>query len=165
METKVQNSPSLIVTSANALIALANMENDEIHLLTGFDVTIIPDMVRHELAMRVTEPGAKKCLDFLREREYLIRIGSTETYEEFLLIQSLRPETAIFDRVDLNSRSEIAADELLTRELEWCDTDEIMMLFADGQGLKNCLREPPKNVTFVSLSNLLTMEGYTLTKS
>lgn len=77
METKEQNSPSLIVTSANALIALANMENDEIHILTGFDVTIIPDMVRHELAMRVTEPGAKKCLNFLREREYLIRIVSS----------------------------------------------------------------------------------------
>lgn len=140
---------SLIVTDASPLITLAVADALDLLLLPGVRV-IIPDMVKYEVTRHIDKPGARALLEWIREKEFnQVFVGSTELYEEFVLLQEINPS------IKTKNRGEQAAAEILERELSH-GIDAAILLFEDSDIRKaNFLIRVPDNVLVMSTSTYL----------
>ena len=140
---------SLIVTDASPLITLAIAGELDTLLLPGVRV-IVPDMVRFEVVSHIGKPGANEILNWIMENENdLVRVGSTNIWQEFSILQQVNPQTKS------RSRGEEAAGEILERELAH-GVDAAILLFEDGDLKKdNFIRRMPANVLMMGTSNFL----------
>lgn len=139
---------SLIVTDAGPLITLAIAGALDTLLLLNVPV-IVPDMVEYEVVSHADKPGAREVMDWLALHRDRVEIGETEVFDEFLALLALRP--------DLRSRGrgELAAGEVLARELLH-QVDAAILLFEDSALRKtNFLRRMPDNVLLMSTSAYL----------
>ena len=139
---------SLIVTDAGPLITLALAQALDTLLLLNVPV-IVPDMVEYEVVSHADKPGAREVMHWLDGHRDRVEIGETEVFEEFLALLALRP--------DLRSRGrgELAAGEILAREL-LNQVDAAILLFEDSALRKtNFLRRMPDNVLLMSTSAYL----------
>jgi hypothetical protein len=139
---------SLIVTDAGPLITLALAQALDTLLLLNVPV-IVPDMVEYEVVSHADKPGAREVMHWLALHRDHVEIGETEVFDEFLALLALRP--------DLRSRGrgELAAGEILTREL-LNQVDAAILLFEDSALRKtNFLRRMPDNVLLMSTSAYL----------
>ena len=148
---------SLIVTDTGPLITLALAgELDVLIVKTGIHV-VIPDLVRFEVLRHMDKPGAKEIDAWIRSNEPdAVRVASTEEYEEFMLLLSLKPNART------KGRGEAAASEVLRRELDRGDRIGIL-LFEDGDVRANKYTiTAPNNVLMLSTAQFLRgleMEG------
>lgn len=140
---------SLIVTDASPLITLAVADALDVLLLPGVRV-IIPDMVKYEVTRHIDKPGARALLEWIRDKEFnQVFVGSTELYEEFVLLQEINPS------IKTKNRGEQAAAEILERELGH-GIDAAILLFEDSDIRKaNFLIRVPDNVLVMSTSTYL----------
>ncbi|MGZ5799946.1 MAG: hypothetical protein ACXWJZ_04870 [Burkholderiaceae bacterium] len=140
---------SLIVTGVNQLIRLALNNSLDTLLLPNVRV-VIPDMVRFEIAKIIEDAGDTDVLGWIREHEFnQVFIGSTEIYEEFLLLREINPS------IGTKNRSEQAAAEILGRELSR-GVEGAILLFEDSViKNQNLLGRLPDNVITTLTSALL----------
>lgn len=141
---------SLVVTDAGPMITLALAgELDVLIMKEGIHV-FIPDMVRHELIRHIDKPGAAEIDAWIRRNEPdKASVASTEVFQEFQLLLSLKPEAKS------RSRGEEAAAEVLKRELAKGDRIGIL-LFEDNDLRKNTyLVRAPDNVLMISTAQFL----------
>lgn len=141
---------SLIVTDTGPLITLALAgELDVLIIKDGIQV-IIPDLVRFEVLRHIDKPGAREIDAWIRSNEPdAVRVASTEEYEEFMLLLSLKPDART------KSRGEAAATEVLKRELARGDRIGIL-LFEDGDIRRNRYTiTAPDNVLMISTAQFL----------
>ena len=140
---------SLIVTDASPLITLAAAGSLDVLLLSRQRV-IVPDMVRHEIVRFPEKPGATEVMEWIRTNgPDRVMVGSTTEYEEFLVLQQSNPN------VRIRNRGELAAAEILTRELE-STIEAAILLFEDSDVRKtNFLIRLPDNVLILSTSEFL----------
>jgi hypothetical protein len=111
---------------------------------------IIPDMVMFEVARHIEKPGAAEVMDWLAVHGNKdVFIGNTEEYREFKIL--LKQDQTIKTR----NRGELAAGEILARELK-NSTDAAILLFEDKDLTKaNFLVRMPDNVLIMSTSAFL----------
>ncbi|RCN55770.1 hypothetical protein [Acidiferrobacter thiooxydans] len=140
---------SLIVTDAGPLVTLAVAESLDTLLLPRLPV-IIPDMVRFEVTRHADKPGAKALLDWIRRHTGKeVRVDSTETFEEFVLLSRMDPSARI------RNRGEQAAAEILSRELAQGHAGALL-LFEDSDIRKTSfLIRLPDQVLVLSTSAFL----------
>lgn len=140
---------SLIVTDASPLITLAAAGSLDVLLLPRQRV-IVPDMVRHEIVRYPEKPGATEIMEWIRANgPDRVVVGSTTEYEEFLVLQQSNPN------VRIRNRGELAAAEILSRELEH-KVEAAILLFEDSDVRKtNFLIRLPDNVLILSTSEFL----------
>jgi predicted nucleic acid-binding protein len=153
-------SISLIVTDASPLITLAVASALDTLLLLRQRV-IVPDMVRHEIVRHPEKPGASEVMEWIRAHgPDAVVVGSTTEYEEFLILQKTNPN------VKIRNRGELAAAEILTRELDH-KINSAILLFEDSDIRKpNFLIRLPDNVLVMSTSEFLAgLESAKLIKS
>lgn len=141
---------SLIVTDAGPLVTLAVADALDTLLLPQLPV-IIPDMVRFEVTRYADKPGAKALLDWIRRHTGAgVRVDSTETFEEFMLLSQVDPSARI------RNRGEQAAAEILSHELAQGQTGALL-LFEDSDIRKTSfLVRLPDQVLVLSTSAFLT---------
>lgn len=141
--------PSLIVTDAGPLVTLAIAGSLNTLLLPRLPV-IIPDMVRFEVTRHAEKPGAKTLLDWIRRHTGEgVRVDSTETFEEFVLLSRMDPAARI------RNRGEQAAAEILSREMGHGRTGALL-LFEDSDIRKTAfLVRLPDQVLVLSTSAFL----------
>lgn len=141
---------SLIVTDSGPLITLALA--GELDVLTAKKEieVLIPDLIRFEVLRHLDKPGAREIDEWIRNNEpERVRVASTEEYEEFMLLLSLKPTART------KSRGEAAASEVLKRELSRGDRIGIL-LFEDGDVRKNRYTlTAPNNVLMLSTAQFL----------
>jgi hypothetical protein len=140
---------SLIVTDSGPLITLAVAESLDFLFRAELPV-IIPDMVRHEVIQDQSKPGAALVAEWIRLNDpHRLTVGTTEVFEEFMLLKSLNPSTKT------KNRGEQAASEILGRELEGKDFGAVL-LFEDTAVRKvNFLTRLPDCVVVTSTSEFL----------
>ena len=141
---------SLIVTDAGPLITLALAgELDVLICKQGIHV-FIPDLIRFEVLRHIDKPGAREIDDWIRRREpEMVTVASTEEYQDFQLLLSLKPDART------RSRGEAAASEVLRRELSKGDRIGIL-LFEDGDIRANrYVLSAPDNVLMISTAQFL----------
>lgn len=142
-------SISLIVTDSGPLITLAAAEALDTLFLPGLPV-IIPDMVRYEVIQDLSKPGAEQVADWIRLNDpHRLTIGSTEVFEEFMLLKSLNPATKTKDR------GEQAASEVLGRELDDEDSGAVLIFEDSAIRKTNFLTRLPDHVVVTSTSEFL----------
>ena len=140
---------SLIVTDSGPLITLAIAGSLDVLFLPNLPV-IVPDMVRHEVIQDLSKPGAALVAEWIRLNDPLrLTVGSTEVFEEFMLLKSMNPATKT------KNRGEQAAAEVLGRQLEGQDFGAVL-LFEDSAVRKtNFLTRLPDCVVVASTSEFL----------
>ena len=140
---------SLIVTDSGPLITLAIAESLNVLFLPNLPV-IVPDMVRYEVIQDLSKPGAALVAEWIRLNDPLrLTVGSTEVFEEFMLLKSMNPATKT------KNRGEQAAAEVLGRQLENQDFGAVL-LFEDSAVRKtNFLTRLPDCVVVASTSEFL----------
>ena len=140
---------SLIVTDSGPLITLAIAGSLDVLFLPNLPV-IVPDMVRHEVIQDLSKPGAALVAEWIRLNDPLrLTVGSTEVFEEFMLLKSMNPATKT------KNRGEQAAAEVLGRQLESQDFGAVL-LFEDSAVRKaNFLTRLPDCVVVASTSEFL----------
>jgi hypothetical protein len=140
---------ALIVTDSSPLITLG-IANALDSLLALKLPVIVPDMVRFEVIRDLSKPGAQEVADWIRKNEGgLLRVASTEVFEEYQVLASAKPGIRTF------GRGEQAAAEVLTKELAGKDHGAIL-LFEDSDVRKqNFLVRLPDEVLVISTSELL----------
>lgn len=140
---------SLIVTDSGPLITLAISGALDTLLLSNVHV-IVPDMVRFEVVNHQDKPGAKEVLNWLRNNESNnVTVGSTEVWEEFSILRNANPA------IKSKNRGELAASEILERELK-NGAKSAIFLFEDSDVKKaNFLIRMPDNVLVMSTSLFL----------
>ena len=140
---------SLIVTDSGPLITLAIAGSLDVLFLPNLPV-IVPDMVRHEVIQDLSKPGAALVAEWIRLNDPLrLTVGSTEVFEEFMLLKSMNPATKT------KNRGEQAAAEILGRQLESQDFGAVL-LFEDSAVRKtNFLTRLPDCVVVASTSEFL----------
>ena len=140
---------SLIVTDSGPLITLAIAGSLDVLFLPNLPV-IVPDMVRHEVIQDLSKPGAALVAEWIRLNHPLrLTVGSTEVFEEFMLLKSMNPATKT------KNRGEQAAAEVLGRQLEGQDFGAVL-LFEDSAVRKaNFLTRLPDCVVVASTSEFL----------
>ena len=140
---------SLIVTDSGPLITLAIARSLDVLFLPNLPV-IVPDMVRHEVIQDLSKPGAALVAEWIRLNNPLrLTVGSTEVFEEFMLLKSMNPATKT------KNRGEQAAAEILGRQLEGQDFGAVL-LFEDSAVRKtNFLTRLPDCVVVASTSEFL----------
>ncbi len=139
----------LIVTDAGPLITLAVADSLATLFLPGLPV-IVPDMVRHEVIQDLSKPGAAAVADWIRANDpRRLTIGSTEVFEEFMLLKSINSATRSRDR------GEQAAAEVMGRVLDEGDFGAVL-LFEDSAVRKpHFLTRLPDRVVMASTSEFL----------
>ena len=140
---------SLIVTDSGPLITLAITGSLDVLFLPNLPV-IVPDMVRYEVIQDLSKPGAALVAEWIRLNDPLrLTVGSTEVFEEFMLLKSMNPATKT------KNRGEQAAAEVLGRQLESQDFGAVL-LFEDSAVRKtNFLTRLPDCVVVASTSEFL----------
>jgi hypothetical protein len=140
---------SLIVTDSGPLITLGVAQALDALLAAKLPV-IVPDMVRYEVIRDLSKPGAQEVADWIRLHEGVgLHVASTEVFEEFQLLASVRPGTRTA------GRGEQAAAEVLSKELANADHGAIL-LFEDSDVRKqNFLVRLPDEVLVTSTSEFL----------
>jgi len=140
---------SLIVTDSGPLITLGVAQALDALLAPKLPV-IVPDMVRYEVIRDLSKPGAQEVADWIRSHEGVgLRVASTEIFEEFQLLISVRPGTRTA------GRGEQAAAEVLSKELANREHGAIL-LFEDSDVRKqNFLVRLPDEVLVTSTSEFL----------
>lgn len=141
---------SLIVTDSGPLITLALAGELDV-LIAKKDIhVVIPDLIRFEVLRHMDKPGAKEIDEWIRNNEpENVRVASTEEYEEFMLLLSLKPNAKT------KSRGEAAASEVLRRELSHGDRIGIL-LFEDSDVRANKYTlTAPDNVLMLSTAQFL----------
>jgi len=146
---------SLIVTDASPLVSLAIA--GALDALLQVKV-IIPDMVNFEVTQHIIKPGSRELLNWISANQLLagqrhaasgVFVESTETFNEFKILQKLNPS------VKTKNRGEQAAAEILVRELE-NRLDAVILLFEDSDIRKaNFLVRHPDNVLVMSTSTFI----------
>jgi len=140
---------SLIVTDSGPLITLGVAEALNTLLAPKLPV-IVPDMVRYEVIRDLSKPGAQEVAEWIRSHEGVgLRVASTEVFEEFQLLISIRPGARTA------GRGEQAAAEVLSKELANSGHGAIL-LFEDSDVRKqNFLVRLPDEVLVTSTSEFL----------
>lgn len=140
---------SIIVTDSGPLITLAAASALDVLLLPELPL-IVPDMVRFEVIRHLEKPGAREVAEWIRANEAgLVRVASTEVFEEFEILRSIDPTTKTKDR------GEQAAAEVLSKALEQGDTGAVL-IFEDSMVKKqNFLVRLPDHVVITSTSEFL----------
>lgn len=140
---------ALIVTDSGPLITLGIAEALDALLAPRLPV-VIPDMVRFEVIRDLSKPGAQAVADWIRTHEgQHLRVASTEVFEEFQVLLSIRPSTKSA------GRGEQAAAEVLSKELAHKDHGALL-LFEDSDVRKqNFLLRLPDEVVVTSTSEFL----------
>lgn len=141
---------SLIVTDSGPLITLALAGELDVLIVKTEISVVIPDLVRFEVLRHMDKPAASEIDSWIRSNEpEKVRIASTEEYEEFMLLLSLKPNAKT------KSRGEAAASEVLKRELARGDRIGIL-LFEDGDVRANKYTlTAPDNVLMLSTAQFL----------
>lgn len=141
---------SLVVTDSGPLITLALAGELDVLIVKTEIHVVIPDLIRFEVLRHMDKPGAREIDDWIRNNEpERVRIASTEEYEEFMLLLSLKPNAKT------KSRGEAAASEVLKRELARGDRIGIL-LFEDGDVRANKYTlTAPDNVLMLSTAQFL----------
>ena len=140
---------SMIVTDSSPLITLALA--GELNLLLAVQPSlIIPDMVRYEVTRYLEKPGAQEVADWIRLHDGNdLSVASTEVFEEFQIILSVRPDAKT------KGRGEASASEVLQREMSRGAAGAIL-LYEDSDVVKeNFLVRLPDNVLILSTAEFL----------
>lgn len=140
---------SIIVTDSSPLITLAVGGSLGALLIPQLPV-IVPDMVRFEVIQSLDKPGAREVADWIRDNEgALVRVASTEVFEEFEVLRSAGIATKTKDR------GERAAAEVLSNELNEADFGAILIFEDSDVRKQNFLIRLPDQVAVISTSEFL----------
>jgi len=111
---------------------------------------IIPDMVRYKVIQDLSKPGAEQVAEWLRESDSRrLIIGSTEVYEEFLLLRSLNSQ------IKIKNREEQSAAEILSRNVERNEFGTVLIFEDSAVRNSNFLTPLPESVVITSTSEFL----------
>jgi predicted nucleic acid-binding protein len=140
---------TVIVADASPLITLAVADALDILLLPEVKV-IIPDMVNFEVTRHINKQGARELQEWIGLHQFKeVFLGSTETFNEFVIIHELNPS------VKSRNRGEMAAVEILQMEIN-NGVDAAILLFEDSDIKKaNFIARLPDNVLVMSTSTFL----------
>jgi hypothetical protein len=140
---------SLIVTDSGPLITLAIAGSLDALFLPKLPI-IVPDMVRHEVIQDLSKPGAALVAEWIRLNDpHKLTIGTTEVFEEFMLLRSINPATKT------KNRGEQAAAEVLGRELDSQDFGAVLLFEDSAVRKSNFLPRLPDCVVVTSTSEFL----------
>jgi hypothetical protein len=140
---------SLIVTDSGPLITLAIAGSLDVLFLPKLPV-IVPDMVRHEVIQDLSKPGAALVAEWIRHNDpHKLTVGTTEVFEEFMLLRSINPATKT------KNRGEQAAAEVLGRELDRQDFGAVLLFEDSAVRKSNFLTRLPDCVVVASTSEFL----------
>ena len=140
---------SIIVTDCGPLITLAVAGALDALLLPQLPV-IIPDMVRFEVIQDISKPGAAEVSEWIRRNDGRgVRVASTEVFEEFEVLRGVNAATKT------SNRGELAAAEVLSRELEQRDYGGILIFEDSSVRRQNFLIRLPDEVVVTSTSEFL----------
>ncbi len=140
---------SLIVTDSGPLITLAIAGSLDVLFLPKLPV-IVPDMVRHEVIQDLSKPGAALVAEWIRHNDpHKLTVGTTEVFEEFMLLRSINPATKT------KNRGEQAAAEVLGRELDSQDFGAVLLFEDSAVRKSNFLTRLPDCVVVTSTSEFL----------
>lgn len=140
---------SLIVTDSGPLITLAIAGSLDVLFLPKLPV-IVPDMVRHEVIQDLSKPGAALVAEWIRLNDpHKLTVGTTEVFEEFMLLRSINPATKT------KNRGEQAAAEVLGRELDSQDFGAVLLFEDSAVRKSNFLTRLPDCVVVTSTSEFL----------
>jgi hypothetical protein len=137
--------PTLIVTSAEALVALAKFKALQMLLQRGR--LAVPDVVRAQVS-HLPEPWQTQVGQWLNENQgSKLEITPTEEFEEYRLLLSVKPTAR------LKNRAELAAGEVLASMIEQGSRD--LALLIDSGPKPVFLRPLPSGVRVVTPEDLL----------
>ena len=140
---------SLIVTDSGPLITLAAANSLDVLLLPGLPV-IVPDMVRFEVIRDLSKLGAQEVANWIRMNEGpALSVGSTEVFEEYQVLLSVRPTTKS------SNRCEQATAEVLSKLLARKDHAAILLFEDSAVRKQNFLVRLPDEVLVTSTSEFL----------
>lgn len=142
---------ALIITDSRPLIDLALADElDTLLTLAPDRRVLIPDMVRHDLVAHVELPGAPDALEWVRTNDGRnVFVQCTEELEEFIVLRRSAADASV------RSHNELAAAELLGRELAR-GTDAVILLLDDaGAEHAHFLKNLPANVLLMSTTSYL----------
>ena len=138
---------ALIVTDAGPLIALAVADALDTLKLLGARV-IVPDMLWFEVTRHQDKPGASELIAWLAANRDAVEIAVTEEFAEYTQLLALNPGART------RNRGEMAAAEVLAKELSGIDAG--LLLFEDSDIQKaNFLVRLPDKVLILSTSTFL----------
>lgn len=145
------NTTLLIVAGCQPLCDLAAADELDTLLTLAPEIRVlVPDMVRHELIMKIERPGAPDALEWIRAHDgNRLSVQSTEEFEEFLVLKrGSNSESA-------GTRSELSAAEVLGRQLAR-GADAVILLIDDASvEHAHFLNQLPENVLTLSTSGYL----------
>ena len=142
---------SLIITDSRPLIDLALADELDTLLTLAPDLRVlIPDMVRHDLVAHVESPGAPDALEWIRANDGRhVFVQCTEELEEFLVLRRSASDASV------RHHNELAAAEILGRELARGAETLIMLLDDAAAGHAPFLKNLPDNVLLMSTASYL----------
>lgn len=142
---------ALIITDSHPLIDLALADELDTLLTLAPDLRVlVPDMVRHDLIAHVESPGVPDALEWIRANDGRnVFVPCTEELEEFIVLRRSAIEA------DVRSHNELAAAELLGRELARGTEAVILLLDDAGADHAHFLKSLPDNVLLMSTASYL----------